>query len=191
MLVIFSSPPFYSDHVILPKVGDPVPDYILNNSRFFPFFRDALGAIDGSHFNAHATASDRDALRDRNGALTTNALAICDFKMRFLHIQSGWEGSVADAQMFHDARFTDLRIPDGKYFLADAGFPTCSSLLVPYRGPRYHLAEWGRAQLRYECYFYVILLLINQILQSRHTRRTIQFETCHGSKCHREGIRSD
>jgi hypothetical protein len=111
--------------------------------------------------------------------------------MRFLHIQSGWEGSVADAQMFHDARFTDLRIPDGKYFLADAGFPTCSSLLVPYRGPRYHLAEWGRAQLRYECYFYVILLLINQILQSRHTRRTIQFETCHGSKCHREGIQSD
>ena len=32
--------------------------------------------------------------------------------------------------MFHDARFTDLPVPDGKYFLADAGFPTCSSLLV-------------------------------------------------------------
>jgi hypothetical protein len=113
--------------------------------------------------------------------------------MRFLHIQSGWEGSVADAQMFHDARFTDLRIPDGKYFLADAGFPTCAPLLVPYRGPRYHLAEWGRAQLRYGCYSYIIiiLLLIIQILQSRDTRRTIQFATCHSSECHREGVRSD
>ena len=134
MLVIFSSPPFYSEHVRLPQVGDPVPDRILHDTKFFLYFRDALGAINGSHFNAHATASDRDALRDHNGALTTNALAICDFDMRFLHVQSGWEGSVADAQMFHDTRFTDLRIPDGKYFLADAGFPTCATLIIPYCG---------------------------------------------------------
>ena len=135
MLVIFSSASFYTDHIRLPRVGDPTPDYILGDPKLFPFFQDALRAINGSHFNAHITASDQDALCDCNGALTTNALAICDFNMWFLHIQSGWEGSVADAQMFHDARFTDLPVPDGKYFLADAGFPTCSSLLVPYRGP--------------------------------------------------------
>jgi hypothetical protein len=126
MLVIFSSALFYIDHVRLPGVGDPIPDYILDDPKLFLFFQDALRAIDGSHFNACTTASDRDALCDRNSALTTNALAICDFDMQFLHIQSGWEGSVADAQMFHDARFTDLPVPDGKYFLADAGFPTCS-----------------------------------------------------------------
>ena len=158
MLVVFSSTPFYTDHVRLPRVGDPIPDYILSDPKLFPFFQDALGAIDGLHFNAHATAADRDALCDCNGALTTNALAICDFNMRFLHIQSGWEGSVANAQMFHDARFTDLPVPNGKYFLADAGFPTCSSLLIPYCGPRYHLAEWGHAQLqyRYYCYHYTV-----------------------------------
>ena len=148
MLVIFSSPPLYTDFIRPPKVGDPTPEYILNNPKLYPFFEDALGAIDGSHFNAFA-ASNRDALRDRNGALTTNALAICDFSMSFLHIQSGWEGSVADAQMFHNSCFTDLSIPNGKYFLADAGFPTCSTLLVPYHGVRYHLSEWGHAQLRY------------------------------------------
>src|ERR1700676_3632627 len=77
MLVIFSSPPFYSDHITPPRVDDPIPNFILNNTKFFLFFRDAIGAINGSHFNAHATAADRDALRDCNGALTTNALAIC------------------------------------------------------------------------------------------------------------------
>ena len=129
MLIIVLSPPLYTNFIRPPKVGNPTPEYILNDPKLYPFFEDALGTIDGSHFNAFAT-SNRDALRDHNGALTTNALAICDFSMHFLHIQSGWEGSVADAQMFHDSRFTDLSIPDGKYFLADAGFPTCSTCSI-------------------------------------------------------------
>ena len=106
--------------------------------------------MDGTHFHAHAhtAASNHDALRNRNGALTTNTLAACDFQMLFIHIQSGWEGSVADSQMFHDARFTDFHIPVSKYYLTDTGFPACDALLVPYRGVRYHLAEWGRANSR-------------------------------------------
>jgi hypothetical protein len=43
----------------------------------------------------------------------------------------------------------DFCIPDGKYYLADAGFPNCKVLLVPYRGVRYHLNEWARADQRY------------------------------------------
>ena len=45
-------------------------------------------------------------------------------------------------------RMTDLHIPAGKYYLADAGFPICDALVIPKRGVRYHLAEWGRAQQR-------------------------------------------
>ena len=76
-------------------------------------------------------------------------LAIYNFFLCFLHTQSGWEGSVADTQMFYNSHFTDLSIPDGKYFLTDAGFPTCSTLLVPYCGTQYHLSELGCTQLRY------------------------------------------
>ena len=47
--------------------------------------------------------------------------------------------------MFYDARITDLHIPVGKYYLADAGFPICEALVIPKRGVRYHLAEWGHA----------------------------------------------
>ena len=57
MLVIFSSPPLYTDFVRQPKVGNPIPDYILDDPKLFLFFEDALGAIDGSHFNAF-TASN-------------------------------------------------------------------------------------------------------------------------------------
>ena len=111
--------------------------------------------------------------------------------MQFLHIQSGWEGPVVDAQMFHNARFTNLPVPDGKYFLADAEFPTCSSLLIPYCGPQYHLAEWGRAQLqyRYYCYHYTVAHHPNFVVLP--PRRVIQFATHEGSECHREGIWSN
>ena len=39
-------------------------------------------------------------------------------------------------------------IEPGTYYLADAGFPLCDVLLVPYRGVRYHLKEWEQANLR-------------------------------------------
>lgn len=53
-----------------------------------------------------------------------------------------------DACIYQDARSKDLCIPEGKFFLADSGFPHCWELLIPYRNVRYHLAEWRRAQLR-------------------------------------------
>jgi len=73
---------------------------------------------------------------------------MCFFFYVILYFLSGWEGSAADATMYASARLVDLTIPDGKYYLADAGFSICDSLLVPYHGVCYHLAEWGRAMLR-------------------------------------------
>ena len=40
-------------------------------------------------------------------------------------------------------------VPDGWYYLADAGFPCSEVLLVPYPGVHYHLREWGAANLLY------------------------------------------
>ena len=50
--------------------------------------------------------------------------------MRFLYFLSGWEGSVADATMYSQSCLVDLCIPQGKFYLADAGFGVCDSLLV-------------------------------------------------------------
>ena len=52
---------------------------------------------------------------------------------------------MANAQVCDDAVNTDLVIPEGWYYLADAGFPHCHQLLVPFQSVRYHLAEWGQS----------------------------------------------
>ncbi|KZP25609.1 hypothetical protein FIBSPDRAFT_782881, partial [Athelia psychrophila] len=51
--------------------------------------------------------------------------------------------------MWEEACLTGgLLIPAGRYYLADAGFPSCEQLMIPFRNVRYHLAEWGRAAAR-------------------------------------------
>jgi hypothetical protein len=65
--------------------------------------------------------------------------------MRFLYLLTGWEGSVNDSFLYSDARINDLHVPSGYFYLGDAGFPLCNSVLVPYCGVRYHLQEWGQA----------------------------------------------
>ena len=149
MLVYFSLEPFYIDNIHLPHNHNPVPPEILKNPKFYPFFKDALGTINGTHINCNSTAEDQQAAHDCKGSLTQNCLAICSFDMRFLYIFSGWEGATSDSTMFEDAHITDLPILHGKYYLVDTGFPICDSLIVPYRGEHYHLAEWGCTQLWY------------------------------------------
>jgi hypothetical protein len=111
MLIFFSSPPFYTQYVHLPPVGIPTPPIILNNPKFYPFFKDALGAMDGTHINCSASAEMHQAARDRKGGVTQNCLAICGFDIIFYYIFSGWDGLAADSTMFYDARMTDLYIP--------------------------------------------------------------------------------
>ena len=142
MVAIFSSPPFYTTHVRLPTQHDPIPPEIQNETKFWPFFRDALGALDGSHIHSAPPASERPICRNRKGFVSQNCLFGCSFSLYFVYALTGWEGSATDA------RDHDLDIPAGKYYLADAGYPLCPELLVPYRNVCYHLAEWGHACTR-------------------------------------------
>ena len=61
--------------------------------------------------------------------------------MLFLYAMTGWEGSANDAHIWKDACSKNLVIPNGKYYLADAGYPSCEELLIPYQNVCYHLAE--------------------------------------------------
>ncbi|KIK26883.1 hypothetical protein PISMIDRAFT_43094, partial [Pisolithus microcarpus 441] len=64
ILFIFSSSPFYSTFVWLPAADD-VQQKIMGNSRFYPYFKDAIGAIDGSHICAAPAVEDCPAYRNR------------------------------------------------------------------------------------------------------------------------------
>jgi hypothetical protein len=145
---------------MLPRIDDPPSNLIRNNPKYWPFFAGALGAIDGTHINCCPSSIDRHAMRNRKGGVSQNCLACVSFEMKFLYFLSGWEGSTADATMYSRSHFVDFRVPAGKYYLADAGFGICDALLVPYRGIRYHLAEWGRADTQYVSIFSSFLILI-------------------------------
>jgi hypothetical protein len=88
-------------------------------------------------------------MRNRKGFLSQNCLFVCNFDFLFTYALTGWDGVTADAALWNTARSADLRIPNGKYLLGDAGFGISMTSMVPYRGVRYHLREWRQARLRY------------------------------------------
>jgi hypothetical protein len=112
---------------------------------YYPWFKDCIRAVDGTHIPVSPPENEKSVFRDRNGNLTQNVLAICNFDMKFTDLLVGWEGSVADSTLWIEGqRSGAVYIPDGKYVLGDAGFPNCDLCLTPYRGVRYHLQEWAR-----------------------------------------------
>ena len=128
----------------------------MNNNDFYPYFRDCVGAIDGTHIPVFVPEDRRAPYRNRKGVVSQNVLAACSFEFKFVYILSGWEGSASDSLVYQDARTTDFQVPDRKYYLADAGYPNSDSLLAPYRGVRYHLKEWGNSRDRCICMLYSV-----------------------------------
>lgn len=140
--------PLFFRLVVKPQSPDIVAPEIMGNHRFYPYFKDALGGVDGSLHDAHVGEHDINRYRSRKGRVSQNVMAACRFDLLFCYMLAGWEGSAADGRVFLDARTTDFPVPAGKYYLGDAGFPLCDSCLVPYRGVRYHLKEWEKANCR-------------------------------------------
>lgn len=88
----------------MPTASDLVPPEIFHNPKRYPFFKDALGALDGTHINCSPSAQEREAARNRKGLLTQNCLVACSFDLLFLYVLSGWEGSASDALIFYNDR---------------------------------------------------------------------------------------
>ena len=143
-----SSPPFYTNFVHLPHIDDPTPHRILNNPKFYPFFKDCIGAFDGSHINACPSLEDREAAWNCKGGVTQNTFAggsVDTAKIQYM--ATGHDGCTSDSTMLEEAHMRDFRIPPGKYYVSDAGFASSEYCLTPYCGVRYHLAEWGHANV--------------------------------------------
>ncbi len=147
MATIFAFAPFNTECIKQRTPNNPPSECIRSNPKLWPYFQRALGAIDGSHIHLTAPSAFRDACRNWKGFTSQNCLFCCSFDFLFTYTLTGWEGSAANARVYESAITSDLIIPDGWYLLADAGFPHCKELLIPYHGVRYHLAEWGRANL--------------------------------------------
>ncbi|KAJ3897466.1 hypothetical protein F5879DRAFT_788221, partial [Lentinula edodes] len=65
ILDILSGPKLYNKYVHIPGPHDPIPDAIFNNPKYHPFFKDVLGAINGTHINCTPTAENIHSARNR------------------------------------------------------------------------------------------------------------------------------
>jgi hypothetical protein len=63
VLCTFTDPRFYLNYVHLPD-SDKTPQTIRNNTHLYPFFKDALGAIDSTHILCSPSQDERAAARN-------------------------------------------------------------------------------------------------------------------------------
>ncbi|KAK1615258.1 hypothetical protein QYE76_020775 [Lolium multiflorum] len=91
------------------------PTKIKNSYRWFLYFRDCIGAIDGTHVTANVSRSISAAFRRKKHYTSQNVLAAMDFDMRFTYVLAGWEGSSHDVSILADSlsRPDGLQIPEG------------------------------------------------------------------------------
>ncbi|KAL6128481.1 hypothetical protein ACLB2K_071836 [Fragaria x ananassa] len=124
-----------------------VPDPILANCTYrrWKCFKNCLGALDRTYIRVRVSAIDKPRYRTRKGEVATNVLVVCSRDLQFIFVLPGWEGSASDSRVLHDVvtRPNGLRVPTGYYYLVDGGYTNGEGFLVPYRGTRYHLSEWG------------------------------------------------
>jgi hypothetical protein len=139
--------PLYREIVVPPL---PItPKIIAENPRLYPYFKDCIGAIDGTHIPARVDINMTIPFRNRKGQISQNVLAACKLNLYFTYILPGWEGSAHDGRVLRHALSEDFSVPEDKYYLADAGYPLQKGFLTPFRGVRYHLREQHLASLRY------------------------------------------
>lgn len=125
--------------------GSDIPPEIGEDTRFYPYFKDCVGAVDGIHFPVMVGVDEQGPFRNKNGVLSQNVLAACSFDMRFHYVLAGWEGSAADLRVLNSAltRRNKLQVPEGKYYLVDTKYANIPGFIAPYPGVPYGLLEFG------------------------------------------------
>ncbi|KAF7829799.1 protein ALP1-like [Senna tora] len=129
-------------HRVLYKTPNPVLED--STDPRWKWFKNCLGALDGTHIRIRVHKDDQTRFRNRKGDLTINVLGVCSQDAQFIYVLSGWEGSAANGRVLKSAldRPRGFKVPADRYYLVDVGYSNAEGFLAPYRGQRYHLNEW-------------------------------------------------
>ncbi|KAJ6977017.1 hypothetical protein NC653_029025 [Populus alba x Populus x berolinensis] len=94
--------------------GSDIPPEILEDPRFYPYFKDCVGAVDRIHIPVMVGIDEQGPFRNKNGLLSQNVLAACSFDLRFHYVLAGWEGSASDLRVLNSAltRRNKLQVPE-------------------------------------------------------------------------------
>jgi hypothetical protein len=109
--------------------------------HFWPNFKCAIGAIDGSHIRVSVPTEEVVNHTCRHGYTSQNVLAICDFDMRFTFLVVGWPGSAHDTRVLNHALINfgdEFPIPPTrKYYFVDSGYPNRTGYLAHFKNDVY------------------------------------------------------
>ncbi|KAF7827239.1 protein ALP1-like [Senna tora] len=83
------------------KKSEPIPEDSTN--RRWKWFKNCLGALDGTHIKMKVPVKDKPHYRNRKGEISTNVLGVCSQDEQFIYVLAGWEGSAADGRILKDA----------------------------------------------------------------------------------------
>ncbi|CAN1316356.1 hypothetical protein LINPERPRIM_LOCUS30043 [Linum perenne] len=78
--------------VIVPPNMSEVPPQIWNDHKYYPYFKDCVGAIDGVHVDAIIPMSQQTHFHGRKGSTTQNVLCVCSLTCVLLMLW--WDGRV-------------------------------------------------------------------------------------------------
>jgi len=88
------------------------------DKRAYPYFKDCIGALDGTHIRVSLPPDEQVRYIGKTGIPTQNVLAVCDFDMRFTYVSTGQPGSMHDTSVLYNALSVDekffLHPPKGK-----------------------------------------------------------------------------
>ncbi|CAN6554545.1 unnamed protein product [Malus baccata var. baccata] len=125
-----------------------IPQEIRRDTRYMPYFKDCIGAIDGVYVEASIPPPDQVSYIGRKGIPTQNVMAACNFDMQFTFACAGWKGTAHDTRVFlfvlRNPNLNFSKPPNGKYYLIDAGYPQMRGYLGPCKGERYHHPDFRR-----------------------------------------------
>ncbi|KAG6532740.1 hypothetical protein ZIOFF_006590 [Zingiber officinale] len=161
-------------HHILLKTPEPIFENC-EDDRWKPF-KGCLCALDGTFILVTPPKEEKQRYHTRKGGIATNVLGVCSPNMQFIYVLPGWEGSAHDGRVLRDAisRSTGLKVPQGCYYLVDAGYCNSSGFLAPYRGHRYHLNEFdGHRPETSEEYFNMKYSRARNVIESMMKSSTV------------------
>jgi hypothetical protein len=132
----------YQTFVKQPDANYLSPEVELQLAAKFEGFSGCIGAIDGTLINAHIPEKQQPAFRSRKGPPSQNVFAAVRFDTAFSYVLAGGEGSIHDNRLLREALSRSFRLPEARFYTADAGFGQRRGIVLPYPNTRYHLKEW-------------------------------------------------
>ncbi|MQL83721.1 hypothetical protein Taro_016215 [Colocasia esculenta] len=99
-------------YIVLPTGTEPIHPRIRHDDRFYPYFKDVIGAIDGTYILAHVLKDRQARYRNRKNVISQNVMGVCDFDLIFHYVGVGFKGAAVDMTVLRRAidvgGFTEL-----------------------------------------------------------------------------------